>query len=280
MSKAYTIKIFLPDGNPDGLRTIEKSGWNGSGIVFPRTMLGEARKRPELGRAGVYILLGPPEESGLPKVYVGEGDPVQPRLDSHAAKKDFWTTCVAFTAKDANLNKAYVQYIEARLISLASNAKRSVLDNGNSPALPTLSESDKADAESFLAEVHLCLPVIGVTVFSGTSIAKINDRGLIISAKGIEASGAEREDGFVVFAESGAVDSEVPSCHGYLKELRKALVDNGVLEKAKNGFVFTQDYVFQSPSTAAGVVQGRSSNGRVDWKTKDGVTLKDLQKSD
>jgi len=280
MSKAYTIKIFLPDGNPDGLRTIEKSGWNGSGIVFPRTMLGEARKRPELGRAGVYILLGPPEESGLPKVYVGEGDPVQPRLDSHAAKKDFWTTCAAFTAKDANLNKAYVQYIEARLIALASNAKRSVLDNGNAPALPTLSESDKADAESFLAEVLLCLPVIGVNAFSGTGIAKINDQGLFIAAKGIEASGAEREDGFVVFAKSGAVESEVPSCHGYLKELRKALVENGVLEKAKNGFVFTQDYVFQSPSTAAGVVQGRSSNGRVDWKNKDGVTLKDLQESD
>lgn len=280
MSKAYTIKIFLPDGNPDGLRTIEKSGWNGSGIVFPRTILGEARKRPELGRAGVYILLGPPEESGLPKVYVGEGDPVQPRLDSHAAKKDFWTTCAAFTAKDANLNKAYVQYIEARLIALASNAKRSVLDNGNAPALPTLSESDKADAESFLAEVLLCLPVIGVNAFSGTGIAKINDQGLFIAAKGIEASGAEREDGFVVFAKSGAVESEVPSCHGYLKELRKALVENGVLEKAKNGFVFTQDYVFQSPSTAAGVVQGRSSNGRVDWKTKDGVTLKDLQESD
>ena len=280
MSKAYTIKIFLPDGNPDGLRTIEKSGWNGSGIVFPRTMLGEARKRPELGRAGVYILLGPPEESGLPKVYVGEGDPVQPRLDSHAAKKDFWTTCAAFTAKDSNLNKAYVQYIEARLIALASNAKRSVLDNGNAPALPTLSESDKADAESFLAEVLLCLPVIGVNAFSGTGIAKINDQGLFIAAKGIEASGAEREDGFVVFAKSGAVESEVPSCHGYLKELRKALVENGVLGKAKNGFVFTQDYVFQSPSTAAGVVQGRSSNGRVDWKTKDGVTLKDLQESD
>ena len=186
------------------------------------------RSRPELGRAGVYILLGPPEESGLPKVYVGEGDPVQPRLDSHAAKKDFWTTCAAFTAKDANLNKAYVQYIEARLISLASNAKRAVLDNGNAPALPTLSESDKADAESFLAEVLLCLPVIGVTAFSGTGTAKVNDRGLFISAKGIEASGAEREDGFVVFAKSGAVESEVPSCHAYLKELRKALVENEI----------------------------------------------------
>jgi hypothetical protein len=41
--------------------------------------------------------------------------------------------------------------------------------------------------------------------------------------------------------------------------------------------VFAQDYVFASPSTAAGVVQGRSANGRVDWKTKDGRTLRDIQ---
>ena len=40
---------------------------------------------------------------------------------------------------------------------------------------------------------------------------------------------------------------------------------------------FTQDYVFPSPSTAAGVVQGRSANGRLDWKTPAGQSLKDLQ---
>jgi Domain of unknown function (DUF4357) len=38
-----------------------------------------------------------------------------------------------------------------------------------------------------------------------------------------------------------------------------------------------QDYVLPPPSTAAGVVQGRAANGRVDWKTKEGKTLKELQ---
>ena len=40
---------------------------------------------------------------------------------------------------------------------------------------------------------------------------------------------------------------------------------------------FTQDYLFNSPSTAAGVVQGRSANGRIDWKDNYGKTLKDFQ---
>jgi hypothetical protein len=40
---------------------------------------------------------------------------------------------------------------------------------------------------------------------------------------------------------------------------------------------FTQDYLFNSPSTAAGVAQGRSANGRIDWKDDRGRTLKEFQ---
>lgn len=90
-----------------------------AGIVIPRALMGEAKRRRELDRTGVYVLVGPPEESGLPRVYVGEGDPIRPRLEQHAARKDFWTSCVAFTSKDENLNKAHVQYIESRLVALA-----------------------------------------------------------------------------------------------------------------------------------------------------------------
>ena len=43
MTKPYSIRIFLPGGDPDGLRTIEKSNWSGAGIVIPRALMGEAR---------------------------------------------------------------------------------------------------------------------------------------------------------------------------------------------------------------------------------------------
>src|SRR5258706_650396 len=102
----YSIKIFLPGGDPEGIRIIEKTNWSGAGLVVPRSLLGEAKQRKEFARTGVYVLIGPREESGLPRVYVGEGDPIRPRLEQHAAKKDFWTTCIAFTSKDEILNKA------------------------------------------------------------------------------------------------------------------------------------------------------------------------------
>lgn len=278
-NKPYSIKIFLPGGDPDGIRTIEKTNWSGAGIVIPRAIMAETKQRRELSRTGVYVLVGPPEESGLPRLYVGEGDPIRPRLEQHAAKKDFWTTCIAFTSKDENLNKAHVQYIESRLIDLAARAKRCVLDNGNVPALPSLSEADAAEAEGFLDEILLCCPLLGLSVFSAAATSPKKGRQLYLASKGMKAQGMEASEGFVVQAGSGVVKSEVPSCHAYLKELRTALLANGVLEPSGEGYVFTQDYVFNSPSTAAGVVQGRSANGRIDWKTKEGTTLKELQEA-
>ncbi len=280
MPKPYSIKIFLPGGDPDGIRTIEKSNWSGAGLVVPRAMMAEAKARTELTRTGVYVLLGPPEESGLPRVYVGEGDPIKPRLEQHASKKDFWTSCIGFTSKDANLNKAHVQYIESRLIALAAAAKRCTLDNGNVPTLPTLSEADVADAEGFLSEMLLCFPVLGVSVFTSAAPPARAGVNLHVSSKGVKAVGVAVSDGFLVRSGSGAVKTEVPSCHMYLKELRTTLIDNGVLQPDGDGYTFSQDYVFNSPSTAAGVIQGRAANGRVDWKTKDGRTLRELQDSE
>jgi hypothetical protein len=280
MNKPYSIKIFLPGGDPDGLRTIEKSNWSGAGIVIPRALMGETKGRRELTRTGVYVLVGPPEESGLPRVYVGEGDPIKPRLDQHSAKKDFWTSCIAFISRDDNLNKAHVQFIESRLITFAAKAKRCVLDNGNAPTLPSLSEADAADAEGFLAEMMLCFPVLGLSVFTAAASVQTGAKLLYITAKGIKAEGLETHDGFMVRAGSGVVKNTVPSCPSNITELRGALITNGVLKSAGERYVFAQDYVFQSCSAAAAVVQGRGANGRVDWKTKDGKTLKDLQEAE
>lgn len=280
MSRPYTLKIFLPGGDPDGLRTIEKSNWNGSGIVIPRSLMGEAKNRREIGRTGVYVLLGPPEESGLPRVYIGEGDPIKPRLDQHANKKDFWTTCIAFISKDENLNKAHVQYLESRLIALAANAKRCLLDNGNAPALPSLSEADAAETEGFLAEMLLCFPLLGINVFHAAAAVQKKDKLLSIENKKIKAHGMETSDGFLVRAGSTAVKESNPGIHPYMEELRTALLSNGVLKAEEKHLLFQQDYVFSSPSTAAGVLLGRAANGRTEWKTPNGTTLKQLQEAE
>lgn len=43
-----------------------------------------------------------------------------------------------------------------------------------------------------------------------------------------------------------------------------------------DGIVTKEDVVFKSASTAANFVTGRSTNGLITWKNKDGKTLKSL----
>jgi len=57
---------------------------------------------------------------------------------------------------------------------------------------------------------------------------------------------------------------------------RNQLIEDGSLIE-KNGFlIFTKDAEFSSPSAAAAVVYGGSANGLVAWKTKEGISLKQL----
>ena len=52
MSKPYSIRVFLPAGDPDGLKIIEKSGWSGAGLVVPRPLFAQGKQRKELAVMG------------------------------------------------------------------------------------------------------------------------------------------------------------------------------------------------------------------------------------
>ncbi|MGB9835006.1 MAG: DUF4357 domain-containing protein, partial [bacterium] len=145
---------------------------------------------------------------------------------------------------------------------------------------PALSEADAADAEAFLSDVLLCLPVLGVRFFEKPRAPASERADLFLKAKGVEARGIDAPEGFVVRAGSTAVKKEAPSIHGYLRELRRTLVENGVFKDEGDVYKLTQDYTFSSPSTAAGVLLGRSANGRTEWKGRNGQTLKEIQEKE
>src|SRR4051794_24702656 len=87
-----TIRLFLVDGTPQGIRLVDRSQWTGVCLAFSRADYARARLREDFGRTGVYLLTGPdPEGKGPDVLYIGEGDEGTPRLDSHQRTKDFWT---------------------------------------------------------------------------------------------------------------------------------------------------------------------------------------------
>jgi hypothetical protein len=282
----FSLRIFVADGDPDGLRIVEKSNWIGKALLFPRALLPQVKARPELAQTGVYLLLGPRQEDGVEILYVGEGDPILPRLQKHQSEKDFWTRAIGFTTTTAGqLNKAHVQFLESRLIALARAAKRMPLDNANQPAEPSLSEADRADMEVFLGHMLGMLPVLGVHAFEQAPKAPAAKTGPVLTCKGkgVQAIGYEASQGFVVRAGSQAVVDSAPSMAQHVRgmfDLRQELINNGVLAMQGALYQFTQDYTFSAPSTAAAVVLGRSANGRVEWKAADGRTLKEIQEAE
>lgn len=167
MGEPFTIRVFVPDGDPEGVKIVERLNWTGVGVAFPRASWAQLSKRPEFGRAGVYVLTGSAEGTSddLPTVYVGQGEEIGLRIASHAQEKDFWDWGYAFVSNGNPLNRAHTTWLEHALLQRANKAQRCHLDNGNLPREPGLSESEKADTEGFLREMLRILPLLGVRVF-------------------------------------------------------------------------------------------------------------------
>ncbi len=166
MPDPFTIRIFVPGGDPEGVRLIDRMNWTGVGVAFPRTKWSEARERPELQRIGVYVLVGSADEdSDLPTLYIGQADGVRNRIENHVQEKDFWDRAIVFVSASGGLNRAHVTWLEYALVKRANDVSRCHLDNGNTPQEPALTEAEKADTDGFLKEILQILPLVNLRAF-------------------------------------------------------------------------------------------------------------------
>ncbi len=275
---AATIKIFLVHGSPKGLRTAELSNWSGKAVAAPRNELAALLKRAELSNPGVYFLSGVDSDSGDNAIYIGEAENVANRLKSHSAT-DYWNAVTVFVSKDENLTKSHIRYLEGKLIRHAAETSTSKLMNSANSG-SKLPESDEAEMDIFLQKMLQLLPVLGVMDF-GTSIEgqSREEDILYCKIKGLTASGKRSSGGFTVFAGSQAVLEHRPSATRMRKK-REHLVEKGLLKADGQHLVFTRDVEFGSPSTAAAMVRGGSSNGLKAWKSAGGVSLKVIEASE
>ncbi len=283
-ARGVTLRVFLVDGTPQGLRVVDRTLWTGTCLAFARAGFAEARQRPEVRQTGVYVLVGQ-DENSRPRVYVGEGDDVRVRLDSHQREKDFWTHGYVLTTKDDSLNKAHVRWLEARLLQIAAEAGAADLDNGTAPALPYLSESDQADMLWFLENALTLLPLVGVTLFeilketsaspaTAVAVAPLEGMTYHLKTQLTLATGRDDPRGFTVL-EGALGRREKKVMTPAYEALRERLVNNGTLvEHGETQLRLTKTYVFDSPSSAASVLAGGSKNGRDEWRDSQGRTLK------
>jgi len=275
-----TIRLFLVHGDAQRLRTAELSNWTGKAVAGPRSELDGVLARDEAAKSGVYLLTGTDPESGKRAVYIGEAESIRDRLRGHL-DKDFWNHAVFFVTKDENLTKAHVRYLEGRLIEQAKAAGRVQVINSQASG-SRLPESDREDMEIFLERIHQLMPVLGddaLVPIGATAVGQTAKHILTCEIKGLKATGHLTPTGFVVLKDSQAVLKERSSAQQYPHAIapRRRLIEEGALVEDGGHFTFTRDTEFTSPSAAATVVHGGSTNGLLAWKTKEGKTLKELE---
>jgi Domain of unknown function (DUF4357) len=274
--RGRTIRLFLVDGSASGLLAAEVMNWSGKVLAAPRTQLGEILARPEAARTGVYLLVGnDPVDPSRERVYIGEADVLSKRIASHDKDedKDFFTRIVLIASADANVTKAHARYLETRLIETVKGSNRAILDNGTGGSPVSLPESDRADMESFLEQVQLILPVIGVNLTQPRPNAEraIQSSPLFVfSAAGAAGKARQIDDAFVLLRGSTCRKEGVPSWTSF-KVLRDRLVAEKRLAShpsQADNYMAVEDIEFSSPSAAGAVVAGRNTNGRQSWKVE------------
>lgn len=280
---AKTIKIFLVDGEPNGLKTAELSNWVGQAVVIPRKKLKDTKDRQDCNKPAVYFLVGKEsEEALLPTAYIGEAENLWNRLTTHDNSKDFWQMAIAFVSKDNNLTKAHVKYLESRCIEIATRAERFNLENGTKSAQPSLSESDIAEMEEFLENLKLLLTAVGYPILQEVASReqiKTSDPLFTCGGKKAKASGRMTNEGFVVYKDSTATTQFSSAVAERNQKNIEKLVSNGYLEKKDDDlYLFIKDYVFNSPSAASDIILGNSTSGWKKWKTENGKTLEEIYK--
>ncbi|MCK9226058.1 MAG: GIY-YIG nuclease family protein [Candidatus Muirbacterium halophilum] len=279
MATAKTIQIFLPDGNPVGVKKIEITSRTIKGIYIPRAKFESADSIPELKKPGVYFLIGGEDNE---ECYIGESENCYDRLKHHNNKKDFWNKAIIFVSKvDDGFMKSHVKYLEHIMIKMATECDRYTIVNSNTTKESVIPETIKTDIDDYFNDIRLLLSTLGFSVFE-KAVKDSNSTNssdiLYCKCKNALASGEYTEEGLVVLKGSTITDYITESAHDFIKKTRDKLIQKEILKKEKNDnlYHFTKDYIFSSPSTAAGVIRGSNSNGWIEWKNKDGKKLKEI----
>lgn len=283
------IRLFLVDGNPKGLRTVEISNMTIYTTVFPRAKLQDFLERDESKKAGCYLLIGrdidTPEEI---LAYIGEGEIVGDRLKSHALggqQKEFWEEAIVFTSKDDYITKTQIQYLESELYRLADEAGNVKLENGNRPSKPNMSEVDNAEIQQFIHAIKLILSSIGIQILESNLISskaeEEQEQTKVFEFKNKGAKGQMKieEDKYIVLKGSTAVIENRPSIQAAIEKMRDRLIEKGVMKQQGEFYYFEEDYIFNSPSSAASAISGGSENGRRVWQYK-GKNLNQIEEEE
>lgn len=286
MARAQTIQIYLPSGDPAGLRVANLTTRTVRVFDVPRPLLGEFLKLHEAGQVGVYYLFGSNNDE-TPQCYIGQSGNVGARLQQHTATKDFWTRAMVAVSLTNEWTSTHAAYLEWLSLGRARAAGRYVLVNGNQASNPFTPKPLEADCQEFIDTVAVLLATLGAPVLESiktgstgsgqTGSATDESDELFLRHSACDATGYLTSEGMLVLAGSRGRPGLVPSAPTSIGKQRDSLKAEGVISVNDKELIFLKDYLFSSPSAAGCVLTGRSTNGRTGWRNAKGLSINDLE---
>lgn len=278
-----TIQIFLPGGDPQGIRVAEITTRIVQVIEVPRSLLlQDFLKMPESAQVAVYFLFGESEDGAEQKVYIGQTGDLRARLAQHNKEKEFWERALVLISRTNSLTQTHALFLEWYCLQVARSAGRYTDENGNSGSKPHTPAPLEADCMEIYETGHTLLATLGYPLFDPVVKRTAPSKGEDIfycKSSSSNGRGMYTQEGFVVLKGSIGRRENVPSIVGTPGErLREKLLQSGIMRENGDKVVFERDHLFRSPSMAALALMGRTSNGWVDWKTKDGRTLDEVKR--
>ncbi|HEX6612697.1 MAG TPA: GIY-YIG nuclease family protein [Rhodanobacteraceae bacterium] len=282
-SYPQTIQIFLPTGDPQGIRVASITTRIVRVLDVPRSALGEFLKMDEADQVGIYFLFGESEESDLPQVYIGQTGSLRARLTTHNQSKEFWTRALIAVSLTNSLTNTHASFLEWLSIQQAAKADRYVLENGNGGARPHTPLPLEAECQEIHETIRVLLATLGYPVFESLTRTSAKPQGqehmYFCRGSGADGRGLYTPEGFVVLKGSSGRLGSVPSfkAHNYFKH-RERLIEQGILSVQDDRVSFERDHLFKSPSLAAVCLLGRAANGWTEWKDAKGYTLDESER--
>ena len=282
------FNLFLIDGEVTGRIKCSIANWTGLAYKIPRAYLDKCKDRKDLKQSGVYFLFGKNEEDE-DSVYIGQagirknGEGILLRIQEHLKDNFYFTDAVVLTTQNNSFGPTEISYLENKFTNIAIKTDRYNVINGNDPNPGNVTEEKESELLEFVKYSKTILGVLGYKVF--VPVLEKNttkDTTLYLSRKikrsdrTISAKCKRTSEGFVVLSGSMIEETNSHAIPETLKELRKKCLENNEIIDGK----ITKNYLFNSPSYAASFVLGMNTNGRVDWRNKDGITLKKLEETE
>lgn len=281
-SRPRTIQIYLPSGDPRGVRVAELTTSIVRVIEVPRALLDEFLAMPEAKQVGLYFLIGDDEDQDFPAAYIGQSGNVGGRIAEHHKQKEFWNRALVVVSLTNSLTQTHALFLEWCAIKHANEAGRYNVQNGNGGSKPHTPAPLEADCWEIFDTLRTLITTLGQPVLEPLVKSKDqakSDDYFYCKSSSYDAVGQYTEEGLVVLKGSEARNKLTPGMVSTsLGKRRQALIDEGGMKLDGDVYVFQRDVLFKSPSGASDIVAGASTNGWILWKTKDGKTLDELKR--